>query len=104
MALIDQYTLSTNATFRQKIQAAMMVAATQAVGESPSLHPNRTQKRHDFGVALLNDPLNHVERFVQATCANSALTVLSSDSDIQFSVNAAYDDLAGVYLYELSAP
>lgn len=96
MALLDQYNLTQDADFPKKVRIAMVTAAIQIVGEAQSsMTTNDWRKRHSLGVSVLNDPDGHIQRFLDATVTNAAITAASSDNDIQFQVNSVFGDIAG---------
>lgn len=97
MALIDNYNLSQNELFRHTVEAAMSFAATNVGSEAinQSYLPYH-QKRITLASAILNGPQNYVIPFAVACAGRGTLTVLSSDNDIQFTVNSVFDTIAGV--------
>jgi hypothetical protein len=96
VAYTDQATLAKDATFRGRVQVAIVTAASQIVGESATGDNEVEDKRQYLGIQVLNDSTSFVDRFTWAVVANPAITQASSDNDIQFSVNAAFSDMAGV--------
>jgi hypothetical protein len=102
MAFTDQYALArpgdaTSTTFQKQVHIAMCTAATLIVGEDKSTMTNADwQKRHRYGVAILNDPDSYIQRFLDAVVTNAALGATPSDNDVQFTVNSVFGDLAGV--------
>jgi hypothetical protein len=99
VAYTDQATLADDPTFRSKVRVALATAAVQVMGESKAAYSDtRFGKRQDLAYRVLQAAANGalLEAFVWATVANVAISGASTDSDIQFTINAAWDDLAGV--------
>ena len=97
MAYTDQFDLTQNVDFVKKVRVAMCTAATQIVGEAQTTMPfHEWRLRHRLGVAVLNNPDDYVQRFLDAVVTNAAIVTGSIDSDIQFQVNAVFGDVAGV--------
>ena len=97
MAYVDQYALSEDAVFQQRVKVAMVTAALQIVGEAQGeMHGRNHKRRHDLGVRILNDPDALVAQFSLAAATNAAISAGSLDSDIQFQINAQFGDFAGV--------
>lgn len=99
MAYTDQAALAGDGTFRDRVRVAVATAAVQIMGEAVDAYSD-TQfgKRQALAYQALQDAAGGVvlEAFVWATVQNAAITGGSLDSDIQFQVNAVWDDVAGV--------
>jgi hypothetical protein len=99
VAYTDQATLASDATFRSRVRVALATAAVQVMGEAKgSFSDTQFGKRQALSYQVLQAAASGalLEAFVWAVVANVAITSASSDSDIQFTVNASWDDLAGV--------
>lgn len=99
MAYTDQATLADDPTFRSKVRVALATAAVQVMGEDKAAYSDtHFGKRQSLAYDVLRSAASgmYLEAFVWATVANVAISSASSDSDIQFTINAAWDDLAGV--------
>lgn len=98
MAYTDQATLADDATFRSRVRVAVATAAVQVMGEAKNTSDTTFGKRQALAYEVLRSAAagTLLEAFVWATVANVAISGGSSDSDIQFTVNSAWDDLAGV--------
>jgi hypothetical protein len=99
MAFTDQAALADDETFRTRVRVALATAAVQVMGEATDGHTDaqygkRQELAFDVLRAAAEGPL--LEAFVWAVVANPAVTNASTDSDIQFTVNASWGDLAGV--------
>lgn len=103
MAYTDQYTLSSDAIFKGKISIAMVRAAIAVIAEDAStlslpvsfrgdkgvLH----DKRAEFAVSILREPTAYVDNFSLAVASDpntAGITGASTDSDLQFTVNAVF--------------
>jgi hypothetical protein len=99
VAYTDQATLAKDATFRDKVRVAVMTAAIAIAGEVIGGH-DTTQygKRQQLAalVLLTGGGGNWLEVFSWAITQNAAITSSSTDSDIQFTCNSVWDDIAGV--------
>jgi hypothetical protein len=99
VAYSDQAALAASQPFRDQVRVALATAAVQVMGEDKGSYTDaHFGKRQDLAYRVLQAAADGVllEAFVWATVANVAISAASSDSDIQFTVNAAWDDLAGV--------
>jgi hypothetical protein len=99
VAYTDQATLADDATFRSRVRVALATAAVQVMGEDKaSYSDDQYGKRQALAYEVLRVAASGalLEAFVWATVQNAAITGASLDSDIQFQVNAAWDDLSGV--------
>lgn len=95
MAYIDSYNLSQNSIFQGKVAIAIATASSQIYGESTSGDNDLDQKRAALSFAVLRDPVAWKNIFSVAVCTNPVITDSSSDSDIQFTVNSLWNDIAG---------
>src|SRR3954466_3112459 len=97
MTYLDQASLASNADFQLKVKVAIATAATQVAGEAKaSLSDAVYAKRQALAIDVLRESARWVERWAWAIVSNAAITSGSSDSDIQFTVNSMWNDLAGV--------
>jgi hypothetical protein len=99
MAYTDQATLADDATFRSRVRVALATAAVQVAGEAKSGYSDvQYGKRQALAYDVLKAAANGLllEAFIWTTVANPAITGASSDSDIQFTVNSSWGDIAGV--------
>lgn len=99
MAYTEQAALAADTEFRDRVRVALATAAIQVMGEdTASFDAEQFGKRQALAYAVLQDAAGGpwLEAFVWATVQNPAITGASLDSDIQFTVNAVWDDLAGV--------
>ncbi len=88
------------ASFAQKTRAAITKAALQIVGEDPAaMSAGKATKRHDLGVAVLNNPVTMIKRFLYPLAAyigEVADPETLTDTDVENGVSAIWDDVAGV--------
>ena len=97
MAYIDQYTLSQDVTFQHRVLVAIATAAVQVQGEAlGAFSVQHYQKRQALARRVISNLTAVVNQFAVLVCQNAAITTLSLDSDIQFTVNSLWDDIAGV--------
>ncbi len=105
MALLDDNALQQTPNFRRKVKIAMVKAANAITGEAanpPTLTQAEVDKRHTLAQEIYRSVGTDAAfdymtvRFANACAAQGTLTELSTDNDIEFTVNAVYDDLAGI--------
>lgn len=99
MAYTDQAALAADQTFRDRVRVALATAAVQVMGEAKGEYSDTEYgKRQALAYQVLQAAAGGMwlEAFVWATVQNAAITGASLDSDIQFQVNAVWDDLSGV--------
>jgi hypothetical protein len=99
VAYTDQAALAVDVTFRSRVRVALATAAVQVMGEDAAGYSDSEYgKRQALAYEVLRSAAGGMwlETFVWATVQNAAITGASLDSDIQFQVNAAWGDIAGV--------
>lgn len=99
MAYSDQAALAANQTFRDQVRVALATAAIQIMGEDQAAYSDtKFGKRQALAYDVIRVAFDGawLEAFVWAVVQNGAITSTSLDSDIQFQVNAVWDDLSGV--------
>lgn len=102
MSLIQIFDTSANATFRARVNAAMIKAAEAIVGEdwvTAGFTEAKAKKRHAIGVQVLNNGGSIIGAFTNAVAADIGEVADPSailDADIENSVSALWDDIAGV--------
>lgn len=97
MSYTDQATLAAEVSFQLRVRVAVVSAAKDVMGESKGSKTDAAfAKRQSFAHVVLSNSAGYLDRFVWAVVANPAITATSDDSDIQFTVNSVWDDLAGV--------
>lgn len=95
MAFADQAQLARFSGFQDRVEVAMVTAATQVASEAASDNPQTDQLRKVLATNVLNNPDDYRTRFAWAVVSNPVITFESSDNDIQFTVNSVWNDLAG---------
>jgi hypothetical protein len=102
VAYIDQATLAKDATFRDKIRVAMVTAAIAIGGEALGGSDTVTYGKRQAlaGQVLLGSGGNLLDVFAWAIAQNAAITSSSTDSDIQFTCNSIWNDIAGVTIVD----
>lgn len=98
MAYIDQAALALNPQFRERVRIAIVAAARDIQGEDKgSMSDERFAKRQSLAAGALEDGgASEVEAFSWAVAASPAITDASTDSDIQFTINSVWDDVAQI--------
>lgn len=93
--------------FRRKVQIAMVRIAKQIAGEpQASLTGKQWLKRADLAANILGTQFVDgqektgsevwLDSFANGVAESVAITLISNDGDIEFTVSAIFDDLAGV--------
>jgi hypothetical protein len=99
MAYIDQYALGEDATFQHRVQVGVLTAAVQVQGEAKDgMSDTAYVKRQNLARRVISGTDQYTRAFARMVATNSAITTGSSDSDIQFTVNSMWSDVAGVDL------
>jgi hypothetical protein len=101
MSLQQIYDASLHPTFVQQVKAAVWKAAEAIVGEdwqTSGYSQAKATKRHTIGVEILRGNPQTMQSFVNAVAADVEPADPSSvaDNDIDTSVAAVWDDIAGV--------
>lgn len=97
MAYLDKAALASDANFQLKVKVAIATAAIDVGGETQGqMSATVYAKRQALAIDVLRESARWVERWAWAIVSNVAIDDASSDSDIQFTVNSMWNDLAGV--------
>lgn len=96
MALTDQTDLAMYPPFIRKVTGAMLKAAI-AVGAEEFDGTQYKLARRALVTKVLEDAPLWGSRFSYGVVANVAITVTSTDSDIEFTVNSIWDAMSGAY-------
>lgn len=100
MSFQTQYALRNDSAFQEKVKMAVLKSALAVVGETPADPANVAvdTKRHTLGLAALTEGADGSTsvRFINALAAVGTLSAASTDADVEFTVNAVWNDLAGV--------
>ncbi|MEU8270832.1 hypothetical protein AB0B89_27200 [Sphaerisporangium sp. NPDC049002] len=97
MSYLTQAALASNADFQLKVKVAIATAAIDVGGEAQGQMSAAVYgKRQALAADVLRESAKWVERFAWAITSNVAISEASSDSDLQFTVNSMWNDLAGV--------
>jgi hypothetical protein len=96
VSLSDVVDLAVNPTFLRRVTAAAVNAAVAVGAESFDGSAYRLMRRA-LVVKVLEDPQLWGTRFAYAAANNTAITVDTSDSDLQWTVNSVWDAMAGAY-------
>lgn len=94
MSFREQFDLARNAVFIQRTQQAMVKAAINVVSESPEMPGHST--RAIWATQVLRDPEFYATKIAFGVAANPAITLDSTDNDIEFTVNSTWNAYAGV--------
>ena len=92
MTAIDQYTLSHDPQFVQRVQMLAQKAAIDISSEA--VDTAKHAQRIAFGNKVLLNPSWHAELIAQGVVTNVAINAESSDSDIQFTINSQWNAYA----------
>jgi hypothetical protein len=98
MGFQESYDLLSDSGFQIKVREAMVKSALAILGETPASPANTTldDKRHALAEAVLVDIDMYAVRFREACASLGTLTTSSTDADVEFTVSAVWNDMAGV--------
>lgn len=96
MALSDMTDLATYPPFIRRVTGAVLKAAVAVGAETYDGSQYKIMRRALVKSTLEDSPL-WGGRFAYAVASNPAITVASTDSDIEFTVNSVWDAVAGAY-------
>lgn len=88
MALLDQYNLANDATFKQKVEQAILEAAVAVIGQS-----NPPSDRLALAQRVIYDSVAFTSMFVKALVTDNTIAAAAptgaglTDADIQTAVN-----------------
>lgn len=101
MDFLGQIELAESGEFQARVRQATITAAVQILADRPAntpqaivLHGRRAALAH----ATLIDPLAKQRAWAYAVASNVAISPDSNDGDVQWTVNAMWDAMAGVVL------
>jgi hypothetical protein len=103
VAYTDQATLAKDATFRDRVRVAAVTAAILIGGEAvggvdTTVYGKRQQLASE--VLLAAGGGNWLDVFAWSITQNAAITGSSTDSDIQFTCNSVWNDIAGITIVD----
>lgn len=90
--------LAASPTFRGRVQAALAVRAADVLTETGKPAP-QAQKRTTLAQQVLGDPATRVNAFIWLVVTNNAVKAAgmdATDSDLEYVVDQAWDQVAGV--------
>lgn len=96
MSFESSYDDATNVTFRHRVTMAILKAAQSVASEATGAYPNAYTKRQSLAYRVKNQAAAIADLFAFSICSGGIVTAQSSDSDIEFTVNAQWDAWAGV--------
>lgn len=103
---IRKWQIATSPDFKARIKVLLIGSCIDIIGEDPANKSSAyIEKRHSLAVQILNSPEFFIERFAFAVVSynSSIITTESSDSDIQWTINTVFSDIAGVTYAESQA-
>ena len=101
MDFLGQIELAEDGAFQARVRQAVVTAAVQILADRPMNTPQAIAlhgKRAALAHSTLVDPLSKQRAWAYAVASNVAISPESSDGDIQWTVNAMWDAMAGVVL------
>lgn len=95
MAFTDQLLVYENPEFKARVRMAVTIAGKDVMGETQgAMSDTEFNKRQALASGILNNVVSADWAFLVAS--NPVITLDSTDSDIQFTVNSLFSDVAGV--------
>ena len=106
MGYLEQAVLARNPVFRDRVRVAAVTAAEQIGGESQGDMTVAVYEKRQRLAASINSTggEGQVGVFAWGVAANPVITMDSSDSDIQFTVNSIWSDVAEVTALDAVPP
>lgn len=98
---LGQITLAENGEFQARVRQAVVTAAVQILADRPANNPQAIAlhaKRAALAHAMLADPLAKQRAWAYAVVSNPSIGPESNDGDVQWTVNAMWNAMAGVVL------
>lgn len=99
MSFEDAHELARKDTFQYRVLIALLRAASNVASETVASSGgdyDRYVKRAELATRVLNDPDQHRQPWAWVIASQPAITEESSDGDIEWTVNASWDNVAGV--------
>lgn len=101
MTFLEQIQLAEDGEFQARVRQAAITAAAQIMADQPDNTPQAIAKhalRTKLALDVLRSPSAWARPIAAAVVTNVAISVESTDSDLQWTVNSLWDALAGVVL------
>jgi hypothetical protein len=92
----EQFTLAIDDTFIRRVQQAAITAAIAVSAEELTNDATVDGGRLGYATLVLRQPEKQARTIALSVVTNPAIHPLSTDSDIQFTVNIMWDALSGV--------
>lgn len=102
MSFLTQSALAAETDFRAKVKIAMFKAAIAVMAEDVGTKTaEEYSKRCSFASNILRAYSNTLlDEYANAIVTNGTITSLSSDNDIEFTVNSMFNAMAGVSIQD----
>jgi len=105
MAAIDNYELALDPDFRKKVRSLMLKSALAVSGESDTNKQDAfIRKRANAANFTIYNQTNAMDILSHLVAAGGALTGVSTDNDIEFTINSVWDDYSGLTLADTEIP
>lgn len=101
MDFLGQIELAESGEFQARVRQAVITAAIEILADRPANTPQAIAlhaKRAALAHSALIDPLAKQRAWAYAVASNVAISPTSTDSDLQWTVNAMWNAMAGVVL------
>lgn len=92
MGYAEQYVMTERSRFQHRVEVAIVTAAIAVQAEDPQT-ANHAQ-RSALAYLVLHSPETYARTMALGVVSNVAITPMSTDADIQFSVNSMWDAYA----------
>lgn len=97
MTFNEDYLLAIDDTFKQQVTMASQKTAAAVAAEDPS--NTYHDQRQAFGTQCMRNPVTMGATVAFSVAAQPGITTGATDGDIEFTVNALWNALAGVSAY-----
>lgn len=101
MDFLGQIALAEDGTFQARVRQAVVTAAVQIMADAPENTPQAIAvhgKRAALATRVLLDPTSLQRAWAYMVVSNPAIDNASNDGDLQWTVNAMWNAMAGVVL------
>lgn len=105
MTALERYQLSIDSDFQKKVRVLMLKSALAVAGEdNTDKKPEYIQKRANAANFTMYNQRNAVDILSYLIVSLDTLTNQSTDNDIEFTINAVWDDYSGLTLADKDLP
>ena len=95
MTYTEMAAMAADATFRSKVRCAALSYAQVVMGEDPTAHNRRDEKRQALAAATIADGGSAmIDRFAWGTATRPGFSATPTEADIDYAIQTGWDDMA----------